>query len=174
MPLNESSSPVEVVSWVVASSAGCTRARIWLPSFRATLWPRRALPEGVRIAGYTPTQEGPWFDEIAHTDAVVDLTGEQIVGVRWNDAKKAEFEASRIGANAMLVNAIERVPEKHRPKVLIGASGIGYYGPRGSDEELDETSPAGRDYIALLAQRWEEALARSSTSGRGSCTRGSA
>src|SRR4051794_7255290 len=86
---------------------------------RNPLASRAVLPEGVRIAGYTPTKEGPWFDEIAHTDAVVSLTGEQIVGVRWSDAKKAEFEASRIGANEMLVNAIERVPEKHRPKVLV-------------------------------------------------------
>jgi NAD dependent epimerase/dehydratase family enzyme len=131
---------------------------------------RAALPEGVRLAGYTPNKEGPWFDELAHTDAVVSLAGEQIVGVRWSDAKKKEFEASRIGTNEMLVNAIERIPEKHRPKVLVGASGIGYYGPRGADEEVDETSPAGRDYIALLAQRWEEALARASALGLGSCT----
>ena len=126
---------------------------------------RALLPEGVRVAGYTPAEEGPWFDELAHTDAVVSLAGEQVVGVRWTDAKKKEFEASRITTNQMLVNAVERIAEKHRPKVLIGASGIGYYGPHGSDEELDETSPAGRDYIALLAQRWEEALARATSLG---------
>jgi uncharacterized protein (TIGR01777 family) len=132
---------------------------------RNPLASRAVLPEGVRIAGYTPNQEGPWFEELAHTDAVVSLVGEQIVGVRWSDAKKKEFEASRIGTNEMLINAIERVPEKHRPKVVIGASGIGYYGPRGPDEEVDETSPAGRDYIALLAQRWEQALARATALG---------
>jgi len=132
---------------------------------RNPLAARPALPEGVRIAGYTPTSEGPWFDELAHTDALVSLAGEQIVGVRWTDAKKKEFEASRIGANEMLVTALERIPEKHRPKVVVGASGIGYYGPRGPDEEIDETSPAGRDYMALLAQRWEEALGRAATFG---------
>ena len=94
---------------------------------------RAVLPDGVRVAGYTPTEEGPWFDEIAHTDAVVSLAGEQVVGVRWSDEKKKEFEASRIRTNEMLVDAVERVAEKHRPKVLIGASGIGYYGPHGAD-----------------------------------------
>jgi uncharacterized protein (TIGR01777 family) len=126
---------------------------------------RAVLPEGVRVAGYTPTEEGPWFDELAHTDAVVSLAGEQVVGVRWTDEKKKEFEASRIKTNEMLVNAVERIAEKHRPKVLIGASGIGYYGPHQPDEEVDESTPAGRDYMASLAQRWEEALARASAFG---------
>ncbi|HEX9295178.1 MAG TPA: TIGR01777 family oxidoreductase [Polyangiaceae bacterium] len=126
---------------------------------------RRALPEGVRVAGYTPTQEGPWSDELASTDGVVMLAGEPIVGVRWSEAKKKEFEASRITAGEKLVEGIERLPPNRRPKVLVGASGCGFYGHRGSDEEIDESSPAGRDYLALLAQRWEEALARATTLG---------
>jgi uncharacterized protein (TIGR01777 family) len=115
------------------------------------------LPEGVRVAGYTPNEEGPWFDEFARTDAVVSLTGEPVVGVRWTDAKKKEFEASRVGTSATLVRAIERIPESHRPKVLVGASAVGFYGARGPQEEIDETSSAGRDYLALLSERWEKA-----------------
>jgi hypothetical protein len=126
---------------------------------------RSRLPEGARIAGYSPTTEGPWFEELGHTDAVVSLAGEQLVGVRWSESKKKEFEASRVMANEVLVRAIERVPEQHRPKVLVGASGAGYYGPRRPDEEIDETSPAGRDYVALLADKWEKAVARAETLG---------
>jgi uncharacterized protein len=119
---------------------------------------RSALPDAARVAGYTPNAEGPWFDELAKTDAVVNLSGEQLVGVRWSAAKKKEFEESRIGVNHMLVKAVERLPEPHRPKVIIGASGVGYYGARGPTEEVDEQATPGRDYVALLAQRWEEAL----------------
>jgi uncharacterized protein len=119
---------------------------------------RSVLPDAARVAGYTPNAEGPWFDELAKTDAVVNLSGEQVVGVRWSAAKKKEFEESRIGVNHMLVKAVERLPELHRPKVIIGASGVGYYGARGPTEEVDEQATPGRDYIALLAQRWEEAL----------------
>jgi uncharacterized protein (TIGR01777 family) len=126
---------------------------------------RKVLPQGVRVAGYTPNQEGPWFDELARTDAVVSLAGEQLVGVRWNETKKKEFEASRVGAGEMLVRGIERTPEPQRPKVLVGASGCGYYGHHGADEELDETSPAGRDYVALLAEKWEKALGGASGLG---------
>jgi uncharacterized protein len=132
---------------------------------RHPLAARRELPEGVRVAGYAPTEEGPWSDELAHTDAVVTLAGEPIVGVRWTDAKKKQFEASRITAGETLVKAIERLPESRRPKVLVGASGCGFYGHHGSDEEIDESTPAGRDYLALLAERWEEALARATTLG---------
>jgi uncharacterized protein (TIGR01777 family) len=126
---------------------------------------RSALPEAVRIAGYTPNTEGPWFDELAQTDAVVSLAGEQVVGVRWSSAKKKEFEDSRIGTNHMLVKAIERIPKKHRPKMIFGASGVGYYGPHGPTEQIDETGTPGRDYMALLAQRWEEALAPAAALG---------
>jgi uncharacterized protein len=126
---------------------------------------RSALPDAVRVAGYTPNTEGPWFDELAKTDAVVSLAGEQLVGVRWSPAKKKEFEDSRVGAGQMLVKAIERVPEPHRPQVVIGASGVGYYGARGANEELDEQATPGRDYVALLAQRWEEAIVPASALG---------
>jgi uncharacterized protein (TIGR01777 family) len=126
---------------------------------------RSGLPDGVRIAGYTPNTEGPWFDELGQTDAVVSLSGEQVVGVRWTPAKKKEFEDSRIGVGQMLVKAIERIPEMHRPKVLFGASGIGYYGARGPNEEIDESGTPGRDYVALLAQRWEEAVAPAAALG---------
>jgi uncharacterized protein (TIGR01777 family) len=132
---------------------------------RSPVAAREALPEGVRVAGYTPTVEGPWFDEVANTDAVVSLTGEPIGGVRWTETKKKAFEASRIGADEMLVKAIAKAPENRRPKVLVAASATGYYGPRGADEELDETSSSGRDYLALLAEKWEKAAARASEFG---------
>jgi NAD dependent epimerase/dehydratase family enzyme len=120
---------------------------------------RAHLPDVVRVAGYTPNAEGPWFDELAKTDAVVSLAGEQVVGVRWSSGKKKEFEDSRVGTNHMLVQAIEKIPERHRPKVVVGASGVGYYGAHGPNEEIDEAGTPGRDYMALLAQKWEEALA---------------
>jgi uncharacterized protein (TIGR01777 family) len=125
---------------------------------------RETLPEGVRVAGYSPTEEGPWFDELARTDAVVCLTGEPIA-VRWTPSKKKAFEASRITADEMLVRAIGRVPENHRPKVFVASSATGYYGPRGADEEIDETSSAGRDYLALLAEKWEKAAEGASSLG---------
>src|SRR4051812_11387938 len=123
------------------------------------------LSPNVKVARYTPTEEGPWFDELRGASGCVSLAGEPLVGVRWSDAKKKEFESSRIRGNEMLLLALERAPASERPRVLIGASGVGYYGPHPADEELDETSPAGRDYVALLAARWERAIARAGDLG---------
>ena len=119
---------------------------------------RSGLPEGVRVAGYTPNTEGPWFEELAQTDAVVNLSGEPVVGVRWTEAKKKRFEESRVGVNETLVKAVARVRADHRPQVIVGCSGVGYYGARGADESLDEQSSPGRDYLAMLSQRWEASL----------------
>jgi uncharacterized protein (TIGR01777 family) len=41
-----------------------------------------------------------------------------------------------------------------RPRVLVSASGIGYYGSRG-DETLDEQSTAGDDFLSDLSKDWE-------------------
>jgi uncharacterized protein (TIGR01777 family) len=40
--------------------------------------------------------------------------------------------------------------------VLVQASAIGFYGPHG-DEELDETSPSGTDFLAVVCREWEQA-----------------
>jgi uncharacterized protein len=126
---------------------------------------RSRLPAAVRVAGYVPTEQGPWFEEVAHADAVVNLAGEQAVGVRWTEAKKKEIEQSRIKASEVLVDAVESVPERHRPKVLVGASAVGFYGPRGASEDIDEATGAGRDFLALLSERWEAAQERATSLG---------
>ncbi len=107
---------------------------------------------GVRTAGWTPTKEGPWFDEIDRVDAVVHLAGE-VVAQRWSAAKKAEIVASRVGSTDRLVEAIGRA--KHRPKVLVCASATGFYGASDAATELDETSPRGKGFLAELVEQWE-------------------
>ncbi len=47
---------------------------------------------------------------------------------------------------------------RSRPKVLVQASAIGYYGPH-RDEELTEDSPAGSDFMARVCREWEQAAA---------------
>jgi hypothetical protein len=43
-----------------------------------------------------------------------------------------------------------------KPAVLMQASAVGYYGPS-SDQILDESSPAGTDYLGKLSVDWEAA-----------------
>jgi len=42
-----------------------------------------------------------------------------------------------------------------RPKVLISASAVGYYGPR-DDEVMSEASPSGSGFLAALCREWEQ------------------
>jgi uncharacterized protein (TIGR01777 family) len=116
------------------------------------------VPKGARVAAYTPTANGAWAEQLAGMHAVISLAGQPLAGVRWNDAKKREFEESRITTNQTLVSAITSLDPARRPSVLVGASGVGIYGPRPPEEELDEGAELGTDYLAELAKRWERAL----------------
>jgi uncharacterized protein len=49
--------------------------------------------------------------------------------------------------------------------VLVSASGVGYYGSRGDDELLDETSSAGDDFLAGVVKDWEAEAQRASELG---------
>ena len=88
-----------------------------------------------------PTEPGPWQEVAAKHDAFVNLAGAGIFS-RWSEEYKALIRASRINTTRNLVEAISR-GQGDDPPVLVSASAVGYYGPRG-DEELSEQSPAGR------------------------------
>ena len=55
--------------------------------------------------------------------------------------------------------AIGALPAPQRPRVLVSASAVGYYGSRG-DEILDEDAAPGQGFLAEVCRAWEaEALA---------------
>lgn len=89
-------------------------------------------------------------------DAVIHLAGEKISEGRWTDAKKALIRDSRVRGTAIIAQTIAKLPQAQRPKVLICASAIGYYGSRG-DERLTEKSSHGQGFLAETCKAWEEA-----------------
>lgn len=94
-------------------------------------------------------------------DAVVHLAGENIAG-RWNGKKKARILESRSRGTRLLAETIAGLSQ--RPKVLVSASAIGYYGDRG-DERLREESDNGSDFLAEVCRSWEEATRPAAESG---------
>jgi uncharacterized protein (TIGR01777 family) len=102
-------------------------------------------------------------DTLRGCDAVVNLLGEQIAQ-RWSDAAKREIRDSRVLSTRNLVSALRELPEGERPKVLVSQSGVGWYGFRG-DERLDESAPAGDDFIAQLSVEWEAEARRAEELG---------
>ena len=115
--------------------------------------PRR-LPAGVRHLQGDPAKAGRWEEELARTDACVNLAGEPIAEGRWTAEKRARIRASRVDATRRVAEVIRAAG----PRVLVSASAVGIYGDRG-EEELDERAAPGRGFIAEVCRAWEEAAA---------------
>jgi len=113
------------------------------------------LPSGARAQGWDGRTAAGWGHLVAGA-AVVHLAGESIAAGRWTEAKKRRIRTSRVDSSRALVEAVEEAPEK--PRVLLQASAVGYYGPRG-DEDVAEDEPPGSDFLGRTCVEWEEASA---------------
>lgn len=108
-------------------------------------------------------QDSDGLDEaMGEADAVINLAGEPVAMTRWTPAKRAALVASRVGVTQSLVGAIARSPQ--RPKVLVSASAVGYYGDTG-DQEVDESAPRGNGFLADLCAAWEAEAGRATALG---------
>ena len=101
------------------------------------------------------TLEG-WGDLVNGTDAIVNLAGANISGGRWSAPRKQLLRDSRLNAGKAVVEAVRAAVNK--PRVVVQASAVGYYGARGN-EEVTETTPAGSDFLAQLCKDWEASTA---------------
>jgi len=94
--------------------------------------------------------------QLENIDTIVHLAGENIAGARWTAAVKERIRSSRIDGTRALVQSLSKVQK--RPRTLVCASAIGFYGDRGN-ESLTESSAAGSGYLADVCKAWEhEAL----------------
>lgn len=94
--------------------------------------------------------------ELRGVDAVVNLAGESVAGGRWSEARKRAIRTSRVDGTRSIVAAIASLAPEERPKVLVSASAIGFYGDRG-DELLNEDSTPGEGFLAEVCRAWEGA-----------------
>jgi uncharacterized protein (TIGR01777 family) len=95
-------------------------------------------------------------------DVVIHLSGAGIADGRWTEERKHILRSSRIDTTRVLVDSLSRL--KRKPRTLIVASAIGYYGSRG-DEILTESSAIGTDFLALLCRDWEAEASRAAAMG---------
>lgn len=94
--------------------------------------------------------------DLAGVDAVVHLAGENIGGKRWTPAQKRRILNSRIQGTHLLCQTLAKMEQK--PKVIVIASAIGYYGD-GGENILTEDSPSGQNFQAEVVRAWEAAAA---------------
>src|SRR4249920_1457384 len=111
---------------------------------------------------WEPGESGGGEESIDGADGIVNLAGEGIAEKRWTERQKEIIRSSRIDSTRALVHAIAKA--KAKPKFLLNASAVGYYGARG-DETLTEESTPGKDYLARVCIAWEEEARKAQDQG---------
>jgi uncharacterized protein len=97
------------------------------------------------------TSQG-WLELASRASAIINLAGENIGAGRWTKKRKQLILGSRLNAGRAVVDAVRGALAK--PKTVIQASAVGYYGPR-EDEPLDESAAAGEGFLADTVRQWE-------------------
>ncbi|HWX75336.1 MAG TPA: TIGR01777 family oxidoreductase [Solirubrobacteraceae bacterium] len=115
----------------------------------------------LEVLGWSPEEEPAPAAGLEGRDAVVSLAGEPIAQ-RWSAAARRAIHDSRVVGTRNLVAALRDCQK--RPRTLVSASAVGYYGPHG-DEPLDEEAPPGSDFLAGLCAEWEMQAAAAGTLG---------
>lgn len=118
--------------------------------------PRSAVRDVSGLTSAAPwTADGPLdAGPLVGAHAVVHLAGESVGNARWTPARKRAIESSRVLGTRRLVEAILSVAPAVRPRVLVSASAIGFYGDTGQ-REVDEESAKGEGFLADVCERWE-------------------
>lgn len=117
-----------------------------------------AEAKGAQVIGFSRSARPGWREfsppnlpDLNGLDALVHLAGENVLG-RWTRTKKERILRSRVEGTSALVDALGKC--EVRPRVLVCASAIGYYGNEVRDP-VDETAAGGRDFLARVTQAWE-------------------
>lgn len=118
-----------------------------------------ALPANVRAEKWDGRTAEGWGHLVNGAAAIVNFAGENI-GIPplpwWLPGRKQRIRDSRVNAGRAIVEAVKNAMEK--PRVIIQASGINYYGLRG-DQIVTEKESAGSDFPAQVCIEWEAATA---------------
>ena len=103
-------------------------------------------------------------EHVAGADAVVHLAGAGVGDHRWSDDYKRTILASRIDGTSTVASTLAGLPDAARPRVLVSASAVGYYGDTG-DEAVDESGRKGSGFLADVVEQWEGATAPAVAAG---------
>ncbi len=134
-----------------------------------------ALTRRRPMVSLTRTEQGqqlPWWSPLTgelqdrgqQFDAAVHLAGAGVADRRWTEDWKAQIRDSRVRGTRTLVDWMASVPPERRPRRLVSASAVGFYGDRG-DEILSESSEAGTGFLAEVCQAWEAEVCKAEALG---------
>lgn len=120
---------------------------------------RRPSEKGI----FWDPEGGQWQkDALEGMDGVIHLAGEPIFGLRWTQEKKDRIMESRKTGTEVLSRALAGL--RIKPRVLVSASAVGFYGDRGS-ALMTEKSPPGKGFMSRVCRAWEDATAPARRAG---------
>lgn len=123
---------------------------------------RRPVADGERAVRWDPSSGTIDAAALDGVDAVVHLAGAGIGDRRWTADRKREIRDSRVRGTELLAGALAGL--ERPPVVMVSGSAIGFYGPTG-DAAVDESAPAGDDFLASVCVDWEAAAAAATSAG---------
>jgi uncharacterized protein (TIGR01777 family) len=101
---------------------------------------------------------------LADVDAVINLAGTPIRPRPFTSSYKQRLLDSRLDATTTISDALAAASVDGRPRVLLSASAVGFYGDSGA-RVITEEDPAGSDFLAQLCVRWEAATSPAQAAG---------
>ncbi len=100
-------------------------------------------------------------------DGVIHLAGEPVANGRWTRTKKARILDSRVEGTRALVDWIGR--QRLKPRVLVSASALGYYGHGGAGRFTERSKPRP-SFGHAVCSAWEAEAGRAEAQGLRVCT----
>jgi uncharacterized protein (TIGR01777 family) len=114
---------------------------------------QRLFGPKISVAKWDGANSSEWLEYANGAFAVINLAGENIGSGRWTRRRKQAILQSRLDAGKAVVEAVESASVK--PRVVVQASAVGFYGSRANDS-IDESFSPGKGFLAEVAREWEQ------------------
>lgn len=116
------------------------------------------LPGGAQALAWDGRSASGWGASADGSDVIINLAGaslagENLTGIRWTNKRKQTILDSRVNAGKAVMEAITAARSK--PRLLLQASAVGYYGPL-DEQPVSEEQPKGDGFLADVCQAWED------------------
>lgn len=130
--------------------------------YKVVIVSRRKINPSKENVGYAwwDVDEGR-IDESAIKDSafIIHLAGAGVADKRWSKKRKQEIVESRIKSSALLVKALQEIP--NNVKAVVSSSAIGWYGPDPiipNHKPFEENALPKNDFLGNTCKAWEESI----------------
>jgi uncharacterized protein len=121
----------------------------------------------IRKAHWDPQTQTIDAEAIRQADYIIHLAGAGVADKRWSKKRKKEIVESRTTSSALIIKALQEIPNK--VQAVISSSAIGWYGPDPSipnPAPFEEAAPADEDFLGEACRLWENSITPVTSMGK--------